>query len=283
MDAPANHQNTNADNVRLTHRLKLSAIEGAAKKIDPVFLNTPQYECEPLSQALGCSLTLKIEFANPIRCFKGRGSSCLIHRLKETAPGNVKTLVSASAGNWGQALAYSCRAAGFKLVLFASVHANPLKVTRMRALGAEVIQHGQDFDAAKEEAERFADAHGFLFVVDGLNQEIAEGAGTIAVELLNSGAVFDAMTVPLGNGALLTGMARWVKANSPPTHMLGVSSEGADAMEKSWRLGTRFEAAGAAGVAAILADKNRFAGQRVATVLCGSNLNPTQVESWPVR
>jgi threonine dehydratase len=190
-----------------------------------------------LSEALGCHVTLKLETANPIRSFKGRGAGYLIGSRAADGRLSGRRIVGASAGNWGQALAYACRSHAIPLTLFAATTANPLKVARMKALGAEMILTGHDFDAAKEEGEAHARATGGLWVADGLDPEAAEGAGSIAVELLE-GSKPDAILVPLGNGALLTGIARWSKAVSPSTQIIGVQASGADAMEKSWRTGT---------------------------------------------
>lgn len=219
------------------HRLRLANVLRAASLIDPVFLNSPQFNCEPLSAELGCALTLKLETANPIRSFKGRGAGYLV--AARLADGSLKgrRLVGASAGNWGQALAYACRAHGIPLTLFAATTANPLKVARMKALGAEMVLTGHDFDAAKEAGEAHARATGGLWVADGLDPEAAEGAATIALELLAGAEKPDVLAVPLGNGALLTGIARWAKAVQPGIEVIGVQATGADAMEKSWRSG----------------------------------------------
>ena len=220
-----------------SHRLRLANVLRAASLIDPVFLNSPQFNCEPLSEALGCSLILKLETANPIRSFKGRGAGYLV--ASRVANGSLKgrRLVGASAGNWGQALAYACRSHAIPLTLFAATTANPLKVARMKALGAEMVLTGHDFDAAKQAGEAHARATGGLWVADGLDPEAAEGAATIALELLAGPDRPDVLAVPLGNGALLTGIARWTKAVSPSTEVIGVQASGADAMEKSWRTG----------------------------------------------
>ena len=218
-----------------SHRLSLAAIRRACDVIDPVFLGSPQYRCEPLEDALGCTVTLKLETANPIRCFKGRGASFLIRERAAVLRG--RRVVGASAGNWGQALAFACRDAALPLTLFASVNANPLKVERMRALGAEMRLTGTDFDAAKAAAEAFAHESSGVMLADGLDQEAAEGAGTIAVELLAETAI-DAIVVPLGNGAMLTGIARWAHSANPAIEIIGVQATGADAMERSWRSGT---------------------------------------------
>ena len=90
-------------------------------------------------------------------------------------------------------------------------------------------------------AARWAKENGATLVEDGRQPEIAEGAGSIGVELLASGKSFDAILLPLGNGALLTGVARWVKAHSPGTQILGVSSVHAPAMHDSWKAGRILE------------------------------------------
>ena len=306
------------------HRLSLARIEQAATIIDPVFLRSPQFDCEPLSQALPCRLTLKVETLNPLRSFKGRGADFFMRENARRLAG--RTLVCATAGNWGQAVAYVCRARAWPLVVYTATNANPLKIARMRAMGAEVRMHSDDFDAAKEEARRFCADTGGLFVEDGFEPSIAEGAGSIGVELLRYDRDFDAVLLPLGNGALLTGVGRWIKAQAPGIRVIGVCSEGADAMAVSWRegriieraavqtiadgiavrcpvpeavadmagtvddvllvsdaaieramhllrskAGLIVEPAGAAGVAAIV-EHPSLRGQRLATVLCGSNV-----------
>jgi threonine dehydratase len=311
-------------------RLSLARIEEATRVVDPVFLNTPQFVSEPLGERLGCELTVKVETLNPIRSFKGRGTDFLLHRAGATEP-----LVCASAGNFGQGLAYAARGRGVPLTVFAAETANPLKVARMRALGAEVRLEGADFDGAKAAARAFAERQGLRFVEDGREPEIAEGAGTIGLELSRLAGRLDAVLVPLGNGALLAGVGAWLKAHAPTVEVLGVCAASAPAMERSWRSGTLqvtesaetiadgiavrlpvpealadlrgrvddvllvdegdmvramrlvfqemgvvVEPAGVVGVAALLAHGARFAGRRVATVLCGGNLTPAQVARW---
>lgn len=217
------------------HRLSLDNIAAAARGIDPVFLHTPQFVSAALSAGFGCELTIKVETVNPVGCFKGRGASFFVQRLADS--GQRPPLVCASAGNFGQALAYACRSHGFPLTVFASLHANPLKVAKMRGFGADVRLEGDDFDAAKIAAARWAERHGACTVEDGRQAEIAEGAGSIGVELLASGQSFDAVLLPLGNGALLTGVSRWIKAHSPETRVIGISSVHAPAMHDSWKAG----------------------------------------------
>jgi threonine dehydratase len=302
------------------HRLSIDRIEQAAKIIDPVFLDSPQYVCEPLSEQLRAQLTLKVETLNPIRSFKGRGADFLVAQVK-----NSDRLVCASAGNFGQAMAYACRKRGLALTVYASIGANPFKVERMRSLGATVILQGDDFDAAKDAAKLVAIAEGDRFVEDSRDLETAEGAGTIGLELLNL----------LGNGALINGIARVMKARSPQTQIVAIQAAGAAAMVESWRsgqmvihdriatiadgIGVRVpvpealadmqglvdeavlveeativeamrllhrhaglvvEPSGAVGVAAIMTQPEMFQGHRVGTIVCGSNLTVAQMQDW---
>jgi len=213
--------------------ISVDRIDEAAGLIDPVFRDTPQFVCEPLSDRLGITTVLKVECVNPIRSFKGRGTDYLLHRLGAQPQG----LVCASAGNFGQGMAYAARKRGTKLTVFAAVTANPLKVDRMRALGAEVILEGQDFDDAKAVATRHATASEAFYVEDGLLGPIAEGAGTIASELGRMSEPIDAWIVPLGNGSLINGMGSWLRRNSPATRVIAVCPSGAPSMFMSWRAG----------------------------------------------
>jgi len=215
-----------------THRLSIERIEQATKIIDPVFLNSPQFVCEPLSEELGKRLALKIETLNPIRSFKGRGADFLVSQVKDDA-----RLVCASAGNFGQAMAYACRKRGLNLTIYASTRANPFKVERMRSLGATVILHGEDFDAAKHEAKRAALEQNYRFIEDSRDIETAEGAGTIGLEWLNFPEPLDVLLIPLGNGAMINGIARVMKARSPKTRIIAIQAAGAPAMIESWREG----------------------------------------------
>jgi threonine dehydratase len=137
-------------------------------------------------------------------------------------------------------MAYVCRSNNRPLIIYSATNANPLKIDRMRSMGAEVRQMGDNFDAAKEHAKAFCAETGAHFVEDGRDIAISEGAGSIAVELMTNGS-FDAVLIPLGNGALITGMARWIKHISPQTRVIGVSSTTADAMHASFKSGSIVE------------------------------------------
>ncbi len=216
-------------------RLNAQDILTANEAIDPVFLNSPQYVCEPLSDEIGCRTILKVETQNPIRCFKGRGADLLC------ANADADELVCASAGNFGQAVAYACRKRGIGLTILAAENANPLKVERMRKLGANVILNGRDFDTAKLHARAFAEDRGVRFVEDGFDVETVIGAGTIGLELSCVTEPIDFLLVPLGNGALFNGVSTYVKATRPETKMIAVQANGAPAMIESWRTGHLIE------------------------------------------
>ncbi|GLQ99099.1 threonine dehydratase [Dyella mobilis] len=218
-----------------THRVTLDGIRAASLEVDPVFLHSPQFLCEPLSEALGCELTIKVETLNPIRSFKGRGADHFF-RCARTR-GDARPMACASAGNWGQAMAYVARKRSEPMDVFAATSVNTLKARRMRQLGATLHLQGRDFDEAKALARTYCAEHGKWMVEDGLEPEISEGAGSIAVELLATTPAPDVVLVPLGNGALLNGIARWVKAAAPATRVIGVVARGAPAMARSWKAG----------------------------------------------
>ena len=208
-------------------RVTAAGIARAAQGISPVFLHTPVVQHDDLNAWLGARVACKVEALGPLRSFKGRGGDWFMRQRTATGP-----VCAASAGNFGQALAFAARTAGVTCTMFASRHASPLKLARMKALGATVIQDGEDFDAAKDAARAHAGTHGMEFVEDGQALAITEGAGSIAVELANA-VTLDTLLVPLGNGALLAGVATWMKAVAPTTRVVGVVAEGAPAMMRA--------------------------------------------------
>ncbi len=225
---------------RMTDLQHLPGVDGilsAYDAIDPVFLDTPFVRHAAADAELGFVLHAKVETLNPIRAFKGRGTDWLL----QTMPSSGVPLVTASAGNFGQGVAYAAAKRGRKAIIFAATNANPLKVAAMRELGAEVRLHGEDFDAAKAQARRFSAEKGYVFVEDGAEAAIAEAAGTIALEITRQaeerGILLDAILVPLGNGALLTGVGTWIKAAMPSCRVIGVVAAEAPAMLLSWQRG----------------------------------------------
>ncbi|MEU4800953.1 pyridoxal-phosphate dependent enzyme [Actinosynnema sp. NPDC023587] len=209
--------------------IALENIARAAETIDPVFRGSPQYVDGQLCAELARRVLIKVETANPLRSFKGRGADFLAASLPAGQP-----VVCASAGNFGQALAYAGRGHGFPVDVFVSTRATPAKITRMRSLGATVHERDGDFTLAKDAAREHAERVGATFVEDGKEPAITEGAGSIAVELLTAGRAIDAVVIPVGDGALITGMARWLKEHSPATRIIGVCARGAPALALAW-------------------------------------------------
>lgn len=317
-------------------RLSADRIDAARARIDPQLVDTPRWSHPALTRWLGCELVVKDETRGPLACFKGRGADLFVG--DRVAAGAVQApLVCASAGNFGLALVAAGRRHGVPVVVFAATAASPHKLARIRALGADVILRGADFDAAKLAARAHAAATGGTFVEDGAPVAISEGAGTIGAEL--GDLALDAIVVPVGNGALLAGVGTWLRARRPATRVIGVCAAGAPVMHDVWRRGSD-AAAGAradtiadgiavrvpvaaavhdlaaivddmvlvddaallaamqalhaacgavaepsavAGIAAIAADRARFAGTRVATILTGSNLGNDQRARWLSR
>src|SRR5215469_13768212 len=216
------------EHITSNRRISPERIAHAAAVIDPVFLNSPQFLAESLGNRLGCRLVVKVETLNPIRSFKGRGAEYFVSSVV-----GRPDLVCSTAGNFGQGMAYAARKRGLSITIFVAADANPLKVERMRALGADV-RFARDVDEAAA-AKAFAKQNGALLVEDGRDVSIAEGAGTIGLELLRWPERFNAILMPLGDGSLLAGVSCAVKACQPATQLIGVCAAGSPAMERSCR------------------------------------------------
>jgi threonine dehydratase len=249
------------------------AIRAAAESIDPVFTGTPQYVHDGLSERLGVPVVVKIETVNPIRSFKGRGTSVALHGLAgEGRIGPERPIVVASAGNFGQGVAYAARALGVRAVVFTSRHANRAKVARMRALGASVIESGEDFDDARGESEAYAIEHNAELLVDGDDPRISTGAATLALEVtdaIDAGHLppLAVVSVPVGNGALINGVGAWFRHASPGTRVSGVQAELAAAMTLSFAAGRPIDAPSASTYADGIA--SRVAIPRAVELMAG--------------
>jgi threonine dehydratase len=223
---------------------RLERIFDASRHIDPVFLDSPTLSSDTLDAALGCRLVAKDETANPIGSFKGRGTEL----FAAVALWAGEPLVCASAGNFGQGLARAAIRRGHPCTVFAAETANPVKVDAMRRLGAEVRLGGADFDAAKHVALGYAARGGLRFVEDGSEAELAEGAGTLALELAGS-TPFDVVVVQVGNGSLLAGVGTAIRQVAPLAEIIAVVAANAPAMKLSIEAGHVIETAHAATIA----------------------------------
>jgi threonine dehydratase len=131
----------------MKHRLSIQHIAGAAAAIDPAFRDSPQYEAETLREQLGCRVVVKVETLNPIRSFKARGAQFLVSQMSGSPH-----VVCATAGNFGQGMAYAARRRGWPITIFVGASANPMKVERMRQLGATLRAGSDDPDQLHAEA-----------------------------------------------------------------------------------------------------------------------------------
>jgi threonine dehydratase len=212
----------------VTTDLSAKRIAAAAGQIDPVFRDTPQFVSQQLSARFEREVVVKVETLNPIGSFKGRGTSLLAQQLDPT-----RTWVCSTAGNFGQGLAYSARGRGAAVHAFVSPAVPSAKVASMRSLDARV----EVSERPGEEARAHATASDDRFLVlDGLHPEIAEGAGTIGIEL-GAADPIDTAIVQLGDGALISGVACWLKSVAPKIRIVGVCASGAPAMAKSFVAG----------------------------------------------
>ncbi|MGW8683488.1 threonine ammonia-lyase [Streptomyces sp. NPDC055817] len=213
-------------------RLDTARIRAARRVIDPIFLDTPLYRCEALEPALGCTVIIKLETANPVRSFKARGTEVVANLLADSGS---RAAVCASAGNLGQALAWSGRGRGLDVTVVASRFATVAKLDRIRALGARLELVDGDHEMARERAAAIAQYDGIRLVEDSLDIETCEGAATIGLELMDSAPAFDTVLIALGGGALATGVGHVVKTLAPEAEVICIQPLGAPAMTHSWR------------------------------------------------
>lgn len=219
-------------------RLDLARILLARTRINPVFLDTPQYECESLGELLGCRLVLKVETLNPVRSFKGRGTETVLNRLQGSG---TDAVVCASAGNLGQALAFGARSRRMGVTVVAASAANPLKIERMKAFGADVVLVDGEIEQALATAANIAAETGAFLVEDSLDIGTCEGAATIGVELAELPGDLDAVLISLGAGAMASGVAFALKNLREGTETICVQPENAPAMTLALRAGRPVE------------------------------------------
>ena len=267
--------------------LEPAAIRAAHERIDPAFIHSPQYVHEGLSARLGVPVVVKVETVNPIRSFKGRGTWVAMTALAgEGTVGPFRPVVCVSAGNFGQGVAYAARAMGVPAVVFCSTRANRAKVARMRALGATVVEAGDDFDDARGTSEAYAAAHSAALLVDGDDARISTGAATLALEVTDGVAAGHlpmpaVASVPVGNGALINGVGSWLRHAAPDCRVLGVQAETAPAMTLSWRAGRPIDTDSAATYADGIA--SRIAIPSAVELLAGRVDDMTTVSEAALR
>ncbi len=200
---------------------------------------TPLYEWPALSALLGCRFLLKHENHTPTGAFKVRGGVYLVSRLGEDV--RRRGILGCTTGNHGQSLAYAARAFGVRCVLVVPRGANPDKLAAMRAFGAELVEHGRDFDEARDHCEALHGRDGLRYVHSADEPDLIAGVGTYALEVFDELPAPDVILVPVGLGSGICGTAIVTAARSPQTKVIGVQAEGAPAVTLSWRAGRPVE------------------------------------------
>ena len=307
----------------------LADVLAARERIAPYLRPTPLYRYPALDALAGARLQVKHENHQPVGAFKVRGGVNLVSQL--SAQERRQGVITASTGNHGQSVAYAADLFGVRAIVCMPEQANPVKVESMRALGAEVIFHGRDFDDAREYCEKQATEQGYRYIHSGNEPALIAGVATYALEILEAQPDTDVIIVPVGGGSGASGACIVTGAVRGSIEVIGVQSDAAPAAYRSWQAGalvedatstfaeglatrTAFELpqrilrerlsdfvlvsddalrsatrmmiektrnlvepAGAAALAAVLADPGRFAGRKVAVVCSGGNISPAQL------
>jgi threonine dehydratase len=217
---------------------------------------TPTLQPIMLDEALGCRTYLKCENLNPTGAFKVRGGINLVSSLSSEQ--KSQGVLAVSTGNHAQSIAYASRLFGARAVIYMPEVANPLKVASTRAMGAEVVLTGRDFDEARQAAEGVAARRGLRYIHSANEPALVAGVATYALELFDVVPDLDALFVPVGGGSGVIGAAVVATAVNPQTRIIGVQSEGAPAVYRSWKEGRRIVTEEVATFAEGLATREPF-------------------------
>jgi threonine dehydratase len=211
----------------------LADVEAARAVVSARLRPTPLLSHAGLSELLDADVLVKHENHLPTGAFKVRGGVNLVSGI--TQEERDRGLVTASTGNHGQSIAYAARLLGVRVIVCVPVGANPAKVHAIRALGAEIVEHGRDFDEAREHCEALAEADGYRYVHSGNEPLLIAGVATHTLEALEERPDVDVIIVPIGGGSGAAGACVVASALRPECAVIGVQSEAAPAAWESWR------------------------------------------------
>ncbi len=211
------------------------SVEMAARDLAPYLAPTPLQYSRAFTDKARCYVHIKIESIQPIRAFKVRGALTKVMRLhpEERSAG----VITASAGNHGQGVAYAAAAFKIPATVYVPETANPLKVEAIRRLGAQVVPAGRNYNDAYLEAIRQQEQGGATFVHAFDDPDVIAGQGSIAVELLRDLDDVDTVLVPVGGGGLIGGISLYLKEKRPRVKVIGAEPAGADGMRRSLAAG----------------------------------------------
>jgi len=214
----------------------LQDVYAARQRVYPVVKPTPLMQHPLLANETGLDIFVKHENHNPTGAFKVRGALNLIGSL---APDERRGVITATTGNHGQSIALASRRAGVPCTIVVPRGNNPEKNSAMRALGAEVIEHGRDFDEARERVEELQRQNGLRYVHSADEPLLIAGVGTYALEIFEDLPDVDVILVPIGGGSGACGCAIVRTGLGSTARVIGVQAAGADAFTRSWKGDTR--------------------------------------------
>ena len=219
----------------LKEKLTLEKFEEACEAVGQVTLDTSLIYSDYFSERTGGKVYLKPENRQRTGAYKVRGAYYKISTLSEEE--RARGLITASAGNHAQGVAYAAQKFGAKAVIVMPTTTPLIKVNRTKALGAEVVLFGDVYDEACARALELAAEHGYTFIHPFDDPDVATGQGTIAMEIIKDLPLVDIILVPVGGGGLATGVSTLVKMLKPNTKVIGVEPEGAACLKASLEAG----------------------------------------------
>ncbi|MFM8393338.1 MAG: threonine/serine dehydratase, partial [Acidobacteriota bacterium] len=224
---------------KMLERVSIGGIRAAAEVIYGHLRPTPLLNWPLLDEAAGMRIFLKHENHLPTGAFKVRGGLNFMARFAAEHPG--RGVITATRGNHGQSIALAARLYGVAATIVVPEGNNPEKNAAMRGYGAQVIEYGHDFDAAREEVARRAATEGLHYIHSANEPDLINGVGTYSVEIIEEmdrrGEPIDAIFVPIGLGSGICGVITAFRALSPRTRIIGVQATGAPSIYRSWREG----------------------------------------------
>ena len=215
--------------------LTLEKFEEASEVVKKVAIETKLLYSPYFSERTGNKVYLKPENMQVTGAYKIRGAYYKISTLSDEE--RCKGLITASAGNHAQGVAYAAKAYGVKAVIVMPTTTPLMKVERTKSYGAEVVLHGDVYDEACEYAYKLAEEHGYTFIHPFDDLAVATGQGTIAMEIVKELPLVDYILVPIGGGGLSTGVSTLAKLLNPNIKVIGVEPAGANCMQESLKAG----------------------------------------------
>lgn len=215
--------------------LTLERFEEASEVVKRVTLETKLVYSDYLSKQTGNRVFLKPENMQFTGAYKLRGAYYAMSTLTDEE--RTKGVITASAGNHAQGVAYAAKSYGVKATIVMPTTTPLMKVNRTKGYGAEVILHGDVYDEACEKAYELADKHGYTFIHPFDDLRVATGQGTIAMEIFKELPLVDYILVPVGGGGLATGVSTLAKMLNPKIRVIGVEPAGANCLQESVKAG----------------------------------------------